>query len=29
MPMIRAVEGALAKMDVSSARIFSEKYEMA
>jgi predicted ferric reductase len=29
MPMIHAVEGALAKMDVSSARIFSEKYEMA
>jgi len=29
MPMIRAVEGALSKMDVSSARIFSEKYEMA
>lgn len=29
MPMIHAVEGALSKMDVSSARIFSEKYEMA
>lgn len=29
MPMIEAVEGALGKLDVSSARIFSEKYEMA
>ncbi len=29
MPMIEAVEGALAKLDVSSARVFSEKYEMA
>ncbi len=29
MPMIQAVEGALHKLDVSSARIFSEKYEMA
>lgn len=29
MPMIEAVEGALHKLDVSSAKIFSEKYEMA
>lgn len=29
MPMIEAVEGALHKLDVSSARVFSEKYEMA
>jgi predicted ferric reductase len=29
MPMIEAVEGALHKLGVSSARIFSEKYEMA
>lgn len=28
-PMIEAVEGALESIDVSSARIFSEKYEMA
>lgn len=29
MPMIEAVEGALAKLDVGSKHIFSEKYEMA
>jgi predicted ferric reductase len=29
MPMIEAVEGALHKLDVSSTRVFSEKYEMA
>jgi len=29
MPMIEAVEGALHELDVKSARIFSEKYEMA
>lgn len=29
MPMIEAVEGALEKLNVSSTRIFSEKYEMA
>jgi len=29
MPMIQAVEGALADLDVSTTRIFSEKYEMA
>jgi len=29
MPMIRAVEGALTRLDVTHSRIFSEKYEMA